>query len=156
MTTTTEVHSIMNPFVRVTMHKLALLFAAAAFTVSTPCFAGKLSQPQVAVISGNMDFAKAIASSALGPAAAQQYAQAINAVGTGINDIVDDLHVDQAHAAPIKGLVDATNAIAAHVGIASDQHQRPRAELRQRTRAGNHTRQQDCVGAVDLEHGKAY
>ena len=97
----------MNPFVRITMRKLALLFAAAAFTVSTPCFANKLSKAQGQQIGADIVLAEATASSAVGPAALQLLAQAINVTGIGINTMVGDLStvIPQAQAAIIKNSV---------------------------------------------------
>ena len=97
----------MNPFVRITMRKLALLFAAAAFTVSTPCFANKLSKAQGQQIGADIVVAEATARSAVGPGAVPLLAQAINLIGTGINTMVGDLStvIPQGQAAFIKDLV---------------------------------------------------
>ena len=81
----------MKSFARITMHKLALLFAAAAFTVSTPCSAATLSKAQGLAISGDIVAAEGTASSAAGPTAVLQLAQAINILGNAINTMVDDL-----------------------------------------------------------------
>jgi hypothetical protein len=104
----------MKSFARLKMHKLALLFAAAAFTVSTPCFAATLSKDQGLAIGANIVAAEGTASSAAGPTAVLQLAQAINILGNAINTTVDDLSTvfPQAQGAAIKALVTAAQVTA--------------------------------------------
>jgi hypothetical protein len=122
MAITTKRNSNIKSFARITINKLALVFTAAAFTVSTPCFAAVLSKAQGLAISGNIVGAEAIASSAVDPTAVTQLAQAINTLGDGINTMVDDLSkfLPQAQAATIKASVTAAQLTASNAKAEPD------------------------------------
>jgi hypothetical protein len=112
----------MKSFARITVKQLAPVLAAAAFTVSSPCFATILSQPQAQVIGANIVAAEGIASSAAGPVAVQQLAQAISQIGNGVNTMVNDLstRLSPAQAALIKASVTVAQTLASQAQALGD------------------------------------
>ncbi len=112
----------MKSFARITVKHLAPVLAAAAFTVSGPCFATILSKTQAQAIGANIVVAELIANSAFGPAAVTQLAQAINQIGNGVNTMVNDLsaRLPPGQAALIQASVTVAQTIASQAQALGD------------------------------------